>query len=246
MKKLIYAMSVLIILQACSMSKDDSGNEVIVGEGGSLARFSIVNDHLYIVGESSLNTYELQQGNLPPVLKNTLDLGFGSETIFPYDEHLLLGTQDGMYVMDISTPSNPKKVTLFQHIRSCDPVVAENGFAYITLNASNQQCWRGLNELQIVDIHDLTQPFIKKTYAMVSPSGLDIHSDTLFVCDNGLKVLDVSDKTNPVQIQHFTDISARDVIYFNGRLLLIGDDGFHQYTVSPAGITELSNIPVEP
>jgi hypothetical protein len=151
-----------------------------------------------------------------------------------------------MYVIDLTNPSYPAKTTLFQHVRSCDPVVAENGYAYITLNTSNQRCWRGLNELQIVDIHNLADPFLKKSYTMYNPLGLDIHNDTLFVCDNGLKILDVTDKTNPVEIRNFPEVQANDVIYTQGRLLVIGNGGFHQYSISAEGITKLSTIPVTP
>lgn len=245
MKATIYLILLMILVQACSMSKDEE-TTTTTGEGGSLARFTIVNDHLYIVGESTLSTYALSGNNLAPELVNQAQLGFGAETIFPYGNSLLLGTQDGMYIYDITTPSTPVQVKLFQHIRSCDPVVAENGYAYITLNASNQRCWRGLNEMQIVDIHNLNDPFLKQTYTMGSPKGLDIHNDTLFVCDNGLKILDVSDKSYIHELSYLPDVVANDVIYTQGRLLLIGDYGFNQYAISSSGITKLSSIPIQP
>jgi len=245
MKALLYLACIVLLLQACSLSKDDESSGE-TGQGGSLARFTILNDHLYIVNETTLQTYSLLSNQSTPVKVDEEYLGFGTETIFPYENKLLLGTQDGMYIFDVSTPGNPFKVTMFQHIRSCDPVVAENGFAYITLNDANQRCWRGLNEMQIVDIHDPNSPYLVKSYTMDSPKGLDIHNDTLFVCDNGLKIMDVSNKNNPSLLRHFTDIQAEDVIYTDGRLLVIGADGFHQYTISTAGISKISTIPVIP
>lgn len=245
MKALLYLACTVFLLQACSMSKDDESTGE-TGQGGSLARFTIQNDHLYIVNETSLQTYSLLSNQPTPVKVDEEYLGFGAETIFPYENKLLLGTQDGMYIYDISNPGNPAKITMFQHIRSCDPVVAENGYAYITLNAANQRCWRGLNEMQIVDIHDPYAPYLVKSYTMDSPKGLDIHNDTLFVCDNGLKIMDVSNKNYPALLNHFSDIQAEDVIFMDGRLLVIGADGFHQYTIGSSGITKISTLPVIP
>lgn len=233
-----------ILFQGCSMNKSDSSGETS-GDAGSLARFTIVGDYLYTVDESSLNTYSLAAIGQPE-FKGKISLGFGAETIFPYENNLLLGTQDGMYIYGLSNPASPNKITLFQHIHSCDPVVAESNYAYITLNASNTQCWRGLNELDIVDIHDLSAPYLLKTYTMNNPQGLDIHNDTLYVCSEGLHILDVSNKNNPTEIKYVSDINAHDVIYTQGRLLTIGSDGFSQYSVNSAGFTKLSTIPIVP
>jgi hypothetical protein len=245
MKKLYSFIFAAVLLQGCSLSKDDNSG-VTTGEGGSLARFAIVGDYLYTVDETSLNVYSLVDNNSQMQFLGKTNLGFGAETIFPYGNALLLGTQDGMYIYDISIPASPHKLTLFQHIRSCDPVVAENNYAYITLNASNTQCWRGLNEMQIVDIHDLSAPYLKTTYNLTSPRGIDIHNDTLYVCDDGLRILDVSDKNTPFEIAHFYDVSAEDVIYTQGRLLTTGPGGFTQYTINSSGISKLSTIPVAP
>ncbi|MBK7030577.1 MAG: hypothetical protein IPH45_15840 [Bacteroidales bacterium] len=245
MKNIIYLLLLFIISQSCSMSKDDNETGT-TGEGGSLARFTIVGDYLYVVNESSLSTFSLLLNPFEPVKVDDEYLGFGAETIFPYGNELLLGTQSGMYIYDITNPAQPTKITLFQHIRSCDPVVAENGYAYITLNSNNQTCWRGLNEMQVVNIQNPNDAYLLSSYAMSSPQGLDIHSDTLFVCDQGLKMLDVSNKNNPKELKYINNIVAEDVIYTNGRLLIIGANGFHQYAINSNGLTKLSTIPVTP
>jgi hypothetical protein len=151
-----------------------------------------------------------------------------------------------MFVFDLSNPSNPQQLTFFQHIRSCDPVVAQNGFAYITLNMANQRCNNGANELQIVDIKNLSSPQLVKTLSLTTPLGLDINNDTLFVCDNGLRIFNVADKQQPVEISYFSDIQAQDVIYQQGRLIVIGKDGLHQYEQTGNGYQKISTIPIQP
>ena len=236
MDKHIYTILILlavVLFNSCSMSKDE-GNQQVTGDGGSLARFTIVGDYLYTVDETSLNTYSIVQSDQPKFRSKTY-LGFGAETIFPYGNALLLGTQDGMYVCGLTNPAAPEKLNLFQHIRSCDPVVAENSYAYITLNSSNSRCWRGLDELQVVDLHNISAPYLLTSYSLTSPKGLDIHNDTLYVCDDGIRILNVANKYSPQEIAHFYDVSPEDLIYTQGRLLAIGSDGFTQYAISPNG-----------
>jgi hypothetical protein len=85
-----------------------------------------------------------------------------------------------------------------------------------------------------VDISDPAQPRLKVSYGMESPYGLGIDGNVLFVCDEGLKVFDAADplKIAAEQLAHFTGISGFDVIPYNNILLVIGDDGLHQYDYS--------------
>ncbi len=233
-----------VALAGCSMSeKSDSGISQS-GKGGSLARFTISGDYLYTVDQSSLHTISLADAEHPLKVAEK-SLGIYTETIYPYQNSLLLGTETGMLVYDISNPASPQKLTFFQHIRSCDPVVAQNGFAYITLNTLNQRCFNGTNQLQIVDISNLNSPQEVKTIGMTNPLGLDIDNDTLYVCDQGLRIFNVADKQNPKEIKHIFDIQANDVIHQPGRVIVIGTDGLHQYKQTAAGLLKISTIPIQ-
>ena len=84
---------------------------------------------------------------------------------------------------------------------------------------------------------------------MTSPRGLGIDNKTLFVCDgnDGLKVYNATNvmQIGNNQVAHFSNIQATDVIPFNNRLLMIGEDGLYQYDYSNIqNITQLSRIPV--
>lgn len=233
-----------LILTSCAMSeKSDVGNDVS-SKGGSLARFTISGNYLYTVDQSSLHTVSLADAEHPVKLSDK-PLGIYTETIYPYQNSLLLGTATGMLVFDISNPAMPNQLSFFQHIRSCDPVVAQNGFAYITLSSSNQRCSNGLNELQIVDISNLNAPKMVKSISLASPLGLDINNDTLYVCDKGLRIINVANKTNPVEINYFGDVQAKDVIYHQGRIIVIGSEGLHQYKYGTNGLQKLSLIPIQ-
>lgn len=150
-----------------------------------------------------------------------------------------------MFVFDLSNPASPQQLTYFQHIRSCDPVVAQDNYAYVTLNTGNQRCFNGINELQILDIKDLNSPQLVKSISLTTPLGLDIDNDTLYVCDQGLKVFNVASKLNPVQVSYFSDIDAQDVIHQPGRVIVIGTDGLHQYKQTAGGLQKISTIPIQ-
>jgi hypothetical protein len=236
-----------LVMSACAMSEksDDGGNTgEISGKGGSLARFTIAGDYLYTVDQSSLHTISLSDAEHPQKVGDKA-LGIYTETIYPYENSLLLGTETGMFVFDLSNPASPEQVTYFEHIRSCDPVVAQNGYAYLTLNTANQRCSNGMNELQILDISNLNAPKLVKSLALSSPLGLDIHNDTLYICDQGLHVINVADKKYPVEISKITNIQARDVIYQLGRLIVIAPDGLSQYEQTASGLKFISRIPIQ-
>lgn len=237
--------AISILLTSCAMSeKNDVGGDVS-GKGGSLARFTISGDYLYTIDQSSLHTISIANAE-HPLKVGDKQLGIYTETIYPYQNSLLLGTETGMFVFNLSNPASPLQTSYFQHIRSCDPVVAQNGYAYITLFTANQRCSNGANELQIVDINNLNSPKLVKTMSMASPHGLDINNDTLYVCDQGIRIYNVADKQNPVEISHLWEIIAMDVIYQKGRLIVIGPDGLHQYVQTANGMQKISTIPIQP
>lgn len=232
-----------VLISSCSMSEKNDGGSIDSGKAGSLARFTISGNYLYTVDPSFLHTVDITDIE-HPVETSSQSLGFYTETIYPYQNSLLLGTETGMFVFDLTIPAVPQQRTYFQHIRSCDPVVAQNGFAYITLNTGNQRCFNGMNELQIVDISNLDYPQLIGTKAMNRPLGLDINNDTLYVCDEGLRILNVSNKQYPTELA-FASLQANDVIYQNGNIIVISDNGLFQYKFNSAGLNLISSIPIE-
>ena len=80
------------------------------------------------------------------------------ETIFPLGDKLFLGTSTGMYIYGISTAGTPRQISFYEHVIACDPVVSDGEYAYVTLNASREECWRSVNELQIIDLQNIERP----------------------------------------------------------------------------------------
>lgn len=218
-----------------------------VGVGGSMARFSITENTLYIVDESNLHIYDISNASSPNMVKTT-NVGWGIETMFILGENLFFGTRNGMLIYDISVPVSPMYLSQFWHLTSCDPVVVQDTIAYVTLRGG-ATCWNNdVNELDVLSISNLEEPYLLEAYPMVGPYGLGIDGNILFVCDGtaGLKVYDASDplSIDDHLIAAFPNIFAYDVIPLNGHLLLVGDDGFYQYTYADQNIQLLSKIEV--
>ena len=152
----------------------DSGG---TGQGGSLARFKIVGDHLYAVDQTSINLFDISDVS-NPVEGQDVFVSFDIETIFNRGDHLFLGGQRGMYIYDITDPAFPAYVSEFQHGTACDPVVVDGDYAYVTLRGGNT-CGAVESGLYIVDISTIENPTLAVQYPMDEPHGLGIKDEKL-------------------------------------------------------------------
>ncbi|UOR06198.1 hypothetical protein MUN82_03665 [Hymenobacter aerilatus] len=216
----------------------------LTGKSGSLARFTILNQMLYTVDNQSLRLFDLRTP-ASPVAGAKIELAFGVETIFPYDHYLFLGTQRGMYIFDAATPQAPRQVSYYQHVVSCDPVVVDGKYAYVTLR-SGQFCGGGPNQLQVIDLTSLDKPRLAQTYPMTGPQGLGVDNGQLFVCDSdGLKTFSTQ-QTPQLTLQEHFKVKVTDVIPHAGLLLAIGADGLYQYRYTGTKLEQLSLLPITP
>ncbi|MFC0877171.1 LVIVD repeat-containing protein [Saccharicrinis sp. FJH2] len=253
MKKQLYIISIvsIIIFGSCENSDinftySDSGYSTDggTGTGGSMARFTIIGDQLYTVDGYSLKTFDISaEGTITQKSNWQLDWGGGIETIFPYHNKIFLGTTTGMHIIDVSNPDQPQYLSKYEHVVSCDPVVVNGNYAYVTLSSGSNWCNRSVNQLQVIDVSNIYNPKQVRTYNMSNPKGLGTDDGLLFVCDNGLKVFKMNTATDLVHINTFTDINgAYDVIPYEGLLILISADGLRQYSYENESLVLISSI----
>ena len=201
--------------------------------GGSTARFAIAGEYLYTLDQNFLTTFHIRsETEVEEVDK--LSVWQDLETIFPYGGCLFLGSTTGVLIYSIADPANPREVSQFNHFVACDPVVVQGNFAYSTLRGGNR-CGNPFNQLDIIDISNINNPTLVKSYPLTGPKGLAINGNCLYICDDGVKAFDVSDHNNIRLLTHIEGIPANDVIYFNSQLLVTADYGFYQYNVSDCG-----------
>lgn len=225
------------------------GQDQTVGIGGSLARFTIANNTLYVVNEEQLDAFDLSNPAQPQKTGEVV-LGWGVETIFPAGNELYIGTNTGMHIMDASDPLNPQLLSTMEHVRACDPVVVSGDRAYVTLR-SGTECNGFTNQLEVIDITDKTNPVRLETYPMQGPVGLTVGNDKLFICEPtfGMSIFELDEAGMPTASATFIETldDARDVIGLHGNrhLITIGDAGVQQlrYTDNNA-ITQMSELSV--
>jgi len=219
-----------------------------VGIGGSMARFTIHNEALYAINNGwEILVFDISEVR-NPVKVGALTTIWGIETLFPYNNYLFVGSQTGMLIYDLANPFQPQFIASYSHVRSCDPVVVEGNYAYITLRTGTF-CFGNVNRLDIVDISNIANPVAVKEYDMTNPHGLGIDNNLLFICDGeaGLKIYDATNKLKLHEnlIAQYPDKQAYDVIPYNGLLIMTGDSGIFQYNYSdPRNIVQLSKIEI--
>jgi hypothetical protein len=222
-----------------------AGSVAPYGMGGSMARFAITGDRLYTAGQQNLDVFNIVNPQ-NPLNSARKSLGWNIETIYPFRNKLFIGSQTGMLVYSINDPDNPVQEGEFGHTRVCDPVIADNRYAYVTLR-SGTTCQGFTNELDILDLSTFSSPTLYKTYAMTNPHGLSKDGNTLFICDgeDGLKVYNAGDPLHLQLIKQMAGIETYDVIAFNGNALVVAKDGLYQYDYSDLNNIRLrSRIPI--
>lgn len=199
------------------------------GQSGSMARFALVEPYLYTVTTNGLNTFDITNPSLP-VFKGNQEIGWGIETIYPFKQNLFIGSTTGMFIYGLSNPVAPIRTGMFSHARACDPVVADDDFAYVTLR-SGTACTNASNQLDILDVRNLSAPTLIKSYTMTNPHGLAVQGNDLFICDGkaGLKWYDVSDKRDIRLLDTAIGMETYDVIVSGDLVMLVAKDGLYQY-----------------
>lgn len=227
----------LITSLGFSCTKNDTGTTIGVttGTGGSLAKYTIIGNYLYTVDESSLKVFDIDNAK-NPIQKTTVNVGFGIETIYPFNDKLFIGSTSFIYIYSVANPLEPKLLSVAssqQVMRRCDPVVAKDSVAYATLRGSGL-CGGNRSILAIYNIKDITYPQEVFSITMKEPMGLGYWGNTLYVCDTikGLSVFDISNPYLPLLATTLTNEKAYDVIPYNDELICWTSTGLVIYDIT--------------
>lgn len=215
------------------------------GLNGSMSRFGLHKSHLYVVANNRMTIFRLSDG--APEKKTEIAVGWNVETIFSYGDNLFLGTPTGLLIYSLKGDLlQPNFESSLQHVYGCDPVVVADNLAYVTIRSGNM-CGQNNNELIIIDVSDVRKPRKLVSYAMKNPKGLAVDNQTLFLCDDGLKIYRITqpEKLLANLVAHYPGMDAFDVIAYEKLLMLIADKGIYQYDYSDLNsVRELSFFPM--
>lgn len=228
----IYILVLPFLVSCYGDSKEDIGVDGTNGIGGSTARFTIVGDFLYVVNDAELRAFDVTNEK-DPVQTSITNLGWGIETIFGFQDKLFIGSQWGMQIYDIKSDGSPQYVSGYDHTTSCDPVIANEDYAYVTIR-SGLGCnnWRfEANQLITLNIQNISNPFATDEYQMINPKGLTFFKGDLYVGegDNGMKQFSLADPAHPVLLEFYENIPANDMIVVGETMIITSNDGLYQF-----------------
>jgi hypothetical protein len=219
-------------ISSCNKGSESSAIGPGTGTGGSLARFTISMNHLYVVDNRQLHTFSIMDEKNPTKV-NVENIGFDVETIYVWKDKLFIGSRDAMYIYSIADPAAPSLLGTASHVRACDPVVANDSTAYVTVR-SGSTCGGDVNALFVYDLKDILQPVQKNVVNLKNPHGLGIKGNTLFVCDaaNGLKVYDITSPYYPGLLAVITGETFYDCIPDGDLLFCMIEGGVAIYDIA--------------
>lgn len=243
--KLLAACLICFAGWACSKDNAADVSASSTGMAGSLSKFTIVDNFLYAVDSRYLYAYDISNP-VNPVIKSTIPINFNVETIYPFKNRLFIGTTNGMFIYSIDVQAAPVKIGEALHVRSCDPVVANDTIAFVTLKG-NTWCGPAVSGLYVHDIKNVMQPVLIKTLPIPSPEGLGLQGSILYICCNsdGLKVFNVANPANPIEIKTIGGGYFKDVIPYGNLLICYVSTGISLYDITipgnPVFIKEIAN-----
>lgn len=239
--KRITIILLAVILLACTEDADRSSSGES-GVGGSTARFTIVDDFLYVVNSSELRTFDISEPEQPEQTSN-VTLWQTIETIYGLDDYLFIGGQSGMQVFSIGPDGSPSYLSEYNHTTACDPVIANSQYAYVTIR-SGEDCNNGFfdaNQLITLDISNIYNPYEVSSFQMINPRGLAFFKGDLFVGegDSGLKQFSLDNPAEPELIEYYEDIAANDMIALDDVLIITRDEGIYLFGYDEDDVLQL-------
>lgn len=234
MKKFLLIILLPAMIISATQCNKSTSSATTGGSGGSTARFAISGNYLYTVDNVNLKVFDISTAT-DPVLKNTVEVGFEIETIYPFKDKLFIGSTSAVHIFSIDNPEQPERLSTAispEVIRRCDPVVAKDTVAFATLR-TNGPCGGRQSILAAYDIKDITNPVQKGTYPVTEPYGLGYADTALYVCDKGgLYIFNIEDAYKPIHRKTINDGWYLDVIPYNNTLICQVQDGLTLYDIS--------------
>ncbi len=224
----------------------DGRNNSTGGQAGSMASMVLDGSFIYAINhDNTIVTINLEAGAQPIVVGETT-VSADIETLFPYKDKLFIGSTTGMFIYEKMGNGQFKYLSQFMPLTACDPVVANDKYAYVTIH-NGTVCGSALNLLYVIDIEDIFNPKELAQLNLTHPMGMALTENQLYVCDSqdGVRIIDIANPSTPVISGTASGLAAYDAIAVNNSKLLIvsGTDGIYQYDRSnPTFLTQLSKI----
>lgn len=249
--KLLLSIALTVALLGCNESGTSSGASPASAEAqglrGSTARMALIDNFLYTISGNVIQLFNVEDGSNPE-LWTSVQLDFGIETLFPYGNFLLVGADNGVFILDNSDRASPELIGEFIHATAVDPVVARDDIAYVTLSRDPAEFPNeNTDRMDVVDISDPVNPQLIHTVDMQGPRGLALDGERLHVCDGegGIKTFSLENPREPTLQFVLPNDRCIDMILANDVLITISEEDISQYDVTMGRPMKISALPRE-
>lgn len=247
MKKILLSLLFFSLLAACSK---DSESALTTGKSGSITRFAVYQQYMYVLNLNEVQTYDIADADHPKLV-HTLVTDYGLETITIYENTIFLGSTTALYILDITTnPAAPSILSKADRVivgfSGCDPVAVKGNYAYSTIKIIPNVCGVSAAEsaLVVYDVTDKTNPKLLRTYPLSMPNGLAYKGNYLFVCDEGsdeVTVFDITDPTDPTPTEFdIPVVDPYDLIVADNKMIVSTKTDFLIFDISD--VTDIRKI----
>lgn len=243
MRNLILIALVALFLGSCSDQFIQGSSDM--GEITGQYKTMVVKDNfIYAVNNSEIITFDATNKENPLTI-DIKDVGENIENLHVAEKALFIGTKTNFSIFSIAKNGIPEKRSETDHIvfqeevvQVCDPVVANEKTAYVSLSSerTNGGCGQviRINELRAYNIQDLNKPTLINTIIMDSPKGLALDGQYLFVANgfSGFSVFKTEVNGSLTLINSIDGFMANDLIAENGKLSVVSTEEIRQYDYS--------------
>lgn len=95
--------------------------------------------------------------------------------------------------------------------------------------------------MQVYDIANLHEPKLVHQRNLVQPKGLALDGDFLIICDDDLKIFDISNPKEPSIVKSLP-YQYKDVLIRDNTLFAFGDNKISQFVWDPSVTLELEHL----
>lgn len=233
------------VSQVNALASAFSANGSATGISGSMANYIFVDNYLYVLDKNNVNVFNASN-TASPVYVSKISIA-SPETIYRYGKSVFVGTNTGVTILNVANPAAPQNASDIVHVTSCDPVVANDQYAYFTLRSGNN-CNGWVNSFEVYDIKNLKNPVQVNAMNMENPYGLTVVNNKAIVADGayGIKVINVENPSTLSTLSSNKFGSFHDIIAISDKnIIATGPSGIYQYQLNQDGtLSELSKIAV--
>jgi hypothetical protein len=198
----------------------------IINAGLGLVNTTFVdaNNQLAYVSTSAGNfqIYDISTlPNEPTLLSGTFTGSTNVNGLYASGNYLYLACGDiGLKIMDISNPSSPQSVSLFNTTGFANDVIVNTTYAYVA---------DSFNGMLILDVSNPAAPVLKSKFTGTGQIlGIYANNNNVFCADNtyGIENVNVSNPNSPSKAGYIqTNSSANNIFYFGGYIFLAAAEG---------------------